>query len=365
MKIQFVFASATAFLHATPALSAGIRAGSSLEEFLERARSNDSLKQCKKQCDREYASGTSANTNCHVDCDNSYNGWNYFPTGGQCRNRCKRDSDCQLGGFNPCGYCGTYVGTEMYQLCYAPNPNEDVEAEVTDEDAGDSKFAPEDLSEDEFVAKAKDNSSLKQCKKQCDRDYNKKTRANSRCQSTCDNRYKSLPGSSYCTYAPDYKCYKSGWPKCCGEGNGGCPANQPKCDKSSDDEDASDLFDGAAAVFLDSSSSGNGYSCGQKCNEDSDCYHGGFVDCGVCNKVHGTYGYNTCISEDTPAPSPAPVWNYFPDGGQCSKHCHKDSDCQKGGFNPCGSCGQYEGTEMYRRCYAPQPEDEDVEVAEM
>jgi hypothetical protein len=100
------------------------------------------------------------------------------------------------------------------------------------------------------------------------------------------------------------------------------------------------------------------YSCGQRCRQDSDCRRGGLVECGTCNLIHGTEGYKTCISDSTPAPSP---WNYFPDGGQCSNHCKTDSDCQKGGFNPCGSCGKYVGTLMYERCYAPQPYDDDYE----
>jgi hypothetical protein len=50
--------------------------------------------------------------------------WNYFPDGGQCSKRCLTNSDCRVGGFNPCGYCGQVVGTIMYHLCFAPNPNE-------------------------------------------------------------------------------------------------------------------------------------------------------------------------------------------------------------------------------------------------
>ena len=41
---------------------------------------------------------------------------------------------------------------------------------------------------------------------------------------------------------------------------------------------------------------GDGYTCAMECNDDSDCYEGGLVVCGTCNKVHGTQGYNTCIN---------------------------------------------------------------------
>ena len=169
--------------------------------------------------------------------------WNYFPDGGQCSNHCKKDSDCQKGGFNPCGSCGKYAGTLMYQRCYAPEPYEQEEISAAIE-------ALDEVEEEETELVEHDG------------------------------------------------------------------------------------------------------SCGMHCHQDSDCWQGGVVECGTCNQIHGTEGYHTCISESTPAPSP---WDYFPEGGQCSKHCKKDSDCQKGGFNPCGSCGQYVGTLMYHRCYAPEP----------
>lgn len=55
---------------------------------------------------------------------------------------------------------------------------------------------------------------------------------------------------------------------------------------------------------------GDGYSCGSSCSTDSDCFKGGFVQCGTCNKVFGTQGYNTCIDASTPStsdPTPSPV----------------------------------------------------------
>lgn len=41
-----------------------------------------------------------------------------------------------------------------------------------------------------------------------------------------------MPGSSVCTYSPDYTCYNNGWPSCCGS-PGGCSSNPP-CDTSPD-----------------------------------------------------------------------------------------------------------------------------------
>jgi len=39
-----------------------------------------------------------------------------------------------------------------------------------------------------------------------------------------------VPGSSYCTYAPDPSCYKEGWPYCCVTMGVLCPREQPPCD---------------------------------------------------------------------------------------------------------------------------------------
>eukprot|EP00956_Cyclotella_meneghiniana_P026761 scaffold58624_cov81-Cyclotella_meneghiniana.AAC.6 len=183
MKIQFIFPVGLAFLQASPSHSAGVRNGhlvANFDEFLQETHG----KSCRH--DSDCPSGTHCNTvkgtqyyhTCFDDVDDD-DAWNYFPSGGQCSRSCTKDSDCQKGGFNPCGSCGQYTGTIMYHKCYAPEPN-------------------------------------------------------------------------------------------------------------------------------------------------------------------------------TPTPTP---WNYFPNGGQCSKSCRNDSDCQKGGYNPCGSCGKYSGTLMYHKCYAPNDED--------
>jgi hypothetical protein len=138
-------------------------------------------------------------------------------------------------------------------------------------------------------------------------------------------------------------------------------------------------------------------TCGAGCNKDSDCYQGGFVECGKCNLYVGTHGYKTCYNHQQPtcgmtcdsdsdcdlgsfaqcakcnlyygtedyktcyndepenSPTPAPsAHDYFPLGGSCSNRCKHDRDCQNGGFNPCGKCGKYAGTVMYQRCYQPE-----------
>jgi hypothetical protein len=71
-----------------------------------------------------------------------------------------------------------------------------------------------------------------------------------------------------------------------------------------------------------------GNTCGDKCKKDDDCFHGGFVQCGVCNLVHGTEGYGTCI-EATSSPTKNPVatpcpFTYMP---VCCDGVTYDNDC--------------------------------------
>jgi hypothetical protein len=39
-----------------------------------------------------------------------------------------------------------------------------------------------------------------------------------------------MPGSSYCSYAPEYECYEFGWPSCCLDDPDSCPEEKPSCD---------------------------------------------------------------------------------------------------------------------------------------
>jgi len=80
------------------------------------------------------------------------------------------------------------------------------------------------------------------------------------------------PGSSACTYAPNYECYTTGWPECCRSGDdedpsnnnnsatsdGGCPqGEQPECDKTllGDSEDSSGASTGVLFRVTGTSSS--------------------------------------------------------------------------------------------------------------
>lgn len=40
----------------------------------------------------------------------------------------------------------------------------------------------------------------------------------------------NLAGTHYCTYAPNYKCFSSGWPSCCHENRAECPETAEDCE---------------------------------------------------------------------------------------------------------------------------------------
>merc|ERR550534_3131009 len=46
----------------------------------------------------------------------------------------------------------------------------------------------------------------------------------------CDRTFVKPPGSDYCTYGPNYQCYKDGWPSCCQDKSEKCPEQRPLCD---------------------------------------------------------------------------------------------------------------------------------------
>jgi hypothetical protein len=242
----------------------------------------------------------------------------YFPNGGSCSNRCKNDRDCQQkGGFNPCGKCGKYAGTQMYQRCYQP----DVPTPPTP--------TPTPAPPHDYFPKG--GSCSNKCK--TDRD--------------CRNGGFNPCGKcgKYAGTQMYQRCYQ---PDDNNRGGGGGGGRHLVEDDDDDEED----------------------SCGAICDSDSDCHQGGFVACGRCNLYPGTLGYQTCYNDneptEEPAPTPAPSSSsstqhgFFPIGGSCRKECVSNADCRHGadgGFSPCGICGQVQGTEMYHACYQ-RPRDE-------
>ena len=104
---------------------------------------------------------------------------------------------------------------------------------------------------------------------------------------------------------------------------------------------------------------GVGYTCATQCNNNSDCQEGGFVDCGTCNKEHGTQGYNTCINP--PENESTVALEEFALGSATVKgatRCNNDSDCQEG-----ETCNKERGTPGYDTCINPPENESTVALA--
>jgi hypothetical protein len=218
--------------------------------------------------------------------------YNFFPEGGSCKQECITNADCQHGGFNPCGECGQLEGTEMYHVCYQPQQE--------DEDEGSLR-------------------KLGACGSSCESNHDCGFEAGS---AACRRCNLDLGTNGYKT----------------------CMDYEPEADSPT----SSLTHEGSR--HLD--------SCGASCDSDSDCHQGGFITCGKCNLYQGTLGYKTCYNDEPEPPTSAPTTshNFFPIGGSCRNSCKSNADCQHGGFNPCGKCGQVPGTEMYHVCYQPDNE---------
>jgi len=176
------------------------------------------------------------------------------------------------------------------------------------------------------------------------------------------------PDYCYPQYEPeDYGCYKEGYPKCCYKSKGNCPndvKNKPGCEclpgscggSGGDTKgDRCTQNDGTCkgSTFCKTT---EGTCAGEgRCEEMTiSCDRSAKQVCG-CNGA--TYD-NECaafgrgVSVDTCRPCGTDP-DYFPGYPVCKRTCRQDRDCQgQGGvFNPCNTCGQYQGTEMYRQCY--------------
>jgi len=78
--------------------------------------------QCYNHCQRHTGKSNQWIKNCEEDCDRQYDPPTPAPTELQCYNlgdECETDDDCLTGGFNPCNKCGTTKETEYYQRCYS------------------------------------------------------------------------------------------------------------------------------------------------------------------------------------------------------------------------------------------------------
>lgn len=101
-------------------------------------------------------------------------------------------------------------------------------------------------------------------------------------------------------------------------------------------------------------------SLGEPCHRDSDCQQGGFDPCMKCGDERGTEYFRRCyggIKRETPAPVPPPP----PQCNTYDEPCERDSDCAQGGFNPCTKCGKSRGTSYYKRCYDGSEQEDSLE----
>ena len=98
-------------------------------------------------------------------------------------------------------------------------------------------------------------------------------------------------------------------------------------------------------------------TCNKHCTTDSDCYKGGFVQCGKCGQYKGTQYYHRCY-EETPEPIPSPT-----QPGQCGKPCMHNKDCKSeyaGTYNPCMTCSRNSGKAGTQWvCVRPSGADDD------
>mmetsp|Transcript_26200 Transcript_26200/g.58688 ORF Transcript_26200/g.58688 Transcript_26200/m.58688 type:complete len:222 (-) Transcript_26200:84-749(-) len=106
--------------------------------------------------------------------------------------------------------------------------------------------------------------------------------------------------------------------------------------------------------------------CGAPCSSNYECASLGDNQppgsewCGECNLVHGTRGFGTCYNTNDDDDDDFQPWTYpGGDGYTCAMHCNDDSDCQKGGFVDCGTCNKEHGTQGYNTCINP-PENESM-----
>ena len=88
---------------------------------------------------------------------------------------------------------------------------------------------------------------------------------------------------------------------------------------------------------------------GKSCRNDSACPRNTH-----CNTNRGTSNFHTCVNDV----DNLPIEVDDDEGDKCGAYCTSDSQCMSppgAPHNACGKCGMYSGTQMYRRCYSPEP----------
>merc|ERR1712078_219532 len=98
--------------HAADELNLNLQT-SNIVTLQEQRKSNN---KCYRQCERQTNRSVHWIKRCKRECDAQD-----IDPNAQCNSLgepCRRDSDCQQGGFDPCMKCGDKRGTEYFRRCY-------------------------------------------------------------------------------------------------------------------------------------------------------------------------------------------------------------------------------------------------------
>jgi len=192
---------------------------------------------CWQNCETWWGVGKESCQNCCQQGKDRSGDWTCDPTtlGGMCGATCHNDGQCRTGGLIMCGKCNTVGGTNYQNTCVADNTE-----------------TPEPTpSPIEPMGKGCGGQQMPQC-------GSGQTGTRQMEAMCCPNDYGSF----------QYECVYLGE---------SCPTPAPT--------PAPWEYPG-----------GQGGRCAKGCSSNSDCRTGGFVMCGICNKVGGTRGVNTCIN---------------------------------------------------------------------
>ena len=99
-----------------------------------------------------------------------------------------------------------------------------------------------------------------------------------------------------------------------------------------------------------------GNTCGLSCENNNDCFNGGFVECGRCRLLEGR-DVKTCVPKNV-----APESRGYE---MCGLPCEHNNDCKaeyEGTENRCMLCGQREGIFGVKRCVSWDGNDEESDV---
>ena len=100
-----------------------------------------------------------------------------------------------------------------------------------------------------------------------------------------------------------------------------------------------------------------GNTCGYRCENNNDCFHGGYIECGRCRLLDGR-DHKTCVPKNI---APESDRGYE----MCGLPCEHNNDCKaeyEGTENRCMLCGQREGIFGVKRCISWDDKDEESDV---